>query len=168
MTAPDPGASPREHGTREQDVATIPDAAWPNLVMMMHLLQTSLERQAQRDGDVSHGQFMLLVLLSGAKDQTRGLTDLADTLRYSPSRVSHALTVLERRGLVTRRRTAGGRRAWEATLTREGRLLTGRVLRGQRRDIRDPLLAELGDADAATLAEVSARVITVLDEARSG
>jgi len=137
--------------------------AWRDLMLATHLLDTALERQAQRDGGISHGHFKVLVLLSAAHDQTLGLKSLADSLRFSPSRISHAITALEGQGLVARRPVTGGRRAFEATLTRKGRLLVGTVLRGQRREIRDPLLDGLGAEGTAALGDLSARIIALLD-----
>lgn len=139
-------------------------AAWQDLILAMHLLETALERQTQRDGKISHGHFKVLVLLYAAPDQTLGLKSLADTLRFSQSRISHALSALERQGIVTRRPTTGGRRASEATLTDDGRRLVGRLLRAQRSEIRDPLFDGLGDAGAAALGDLSARIVELLDD----
>lgn len=141
-------------------------AVWEDLILAMHLLESALERQAHRDGGVSHGHFKLLVLLNAAENQTLGLKCLADSLRFSPSRISHALTALERQGLVTRRPTPGGRRSSEATLTDDGRRLVGRVLLAQRREIRDPLFDDLGDLATLALGDISARIIRSLDEGR--
>lgn len=142
-------------------------AVWEDLVLLMHLLETALERQAQRDGGISHGHFKLLVLLAAAEDQTLGLKHLADSLRFSQSRISHALTALESQGLVERRPVSGGRRSSEATLTDDGRRLVDRVLRGQRRELRDPLFDDLGDVGTVALGDISARLITSLDSRRS-
>jgi DNA-binding MarR family transcriptional regulator len=133
----------------------------------MHLLETALERQAQRDGEVSHGHFKLLVLLASAEDQTLGLKHLADSLRFSQSRISHALTALESQGLVRRRAVTGGRRSSEASLTDDGHRLVDRVLRGQRRELRDPLFDDLGDVGTVALGDISSRLITSLDSSRS-
>lgn len=141
---------------------------WHDLVLAVHLLETALDQQTRRDGGLSHGHFKVLVLLSAADDRTLGLKSLADTLRFSPSRISHALDVLERQGLVTRRPTTGGRRASEATLTDDGRLLVARVLRSQRREIRDPLLRELGDPGTFALGDISARIVGFLDDGPPG
>ncbi|MFD3482587.1 MarR family winged helix-turn-helix transcriptional regulator [Streptomyces sp. NPDC058665] len=137
---------------------------WHDLVLAAHLLEVALERQSQRDGNISHGHFKLLVLLSAAENQTMGLKALAGELRFSPSRVSHTLTVLERQGLVTRGRVPEGRRAYEATLTSRGRLLVVGVLRAQRAEIRDVLFDNLGASDTAALGRISARVVEVLDQ----
>nr|WP_246256057.1 MarR family transcriptional regulator [Isoptericola halotolerans] len=141
---------------------------WQDFILAVHLLEAALERQSQRDGGISHGQFKVLVLLSAAKDQTVGLKSLAESLRFSQSRISHALTTLERQGLVVRRPTTGGRRASEATLTNDGRRLVGRVLRAQRQEIRDALFAGLGTHGTAALGDISARIIEILDDQTTG
>lgn len=142
-------------------------AVWEDLLLVMHLLETALERQAQRDGGVSHGHFKLLVLLAAAEHHTLGLKHLADALRFSQSRISHALTALENQGLVERRTVPGGRRSSEATLTDDGRRLVDRVLRGQRRELRDPLFDDLGDVGTVALGDISSRLIASLDSSRS-
>ncbi|WP_277211035.1 MarR family winged helix-turn-helix transcriptional regulator [Isoptericola croceus] len=141
-------------------------SVWQDLVLATHLLETALDRQSQREGGVSHGHFKILVLLHAAESHTRGLKSLAETLRFSPSRISHAVTALERQGLVERRPATSGRRAHDAVLTSGGRRVVRRVLRSQRREIRDPLLDELGGLGTAALGDLSARLIRLLDEGR--
>ncbi|MCM4084320.1 MarR family winged helix-turn-helix transcriptional regulator [Paractinoplanes hotanensis] len=138
-------------------------AVWNDLVLAAHLLQVALERQSQRDGSIPHGHLKLLVLLSTAERRTLGLKSLAETLRFSPSRVSHAITALARQGLVTRGRVPEGRRAYEATLTSQGQLLAARVLRAQRTDVRDVLLDSLEPSDAAALGKISSLVVEILE-----
>ncbi|WP_250004871.1 MarR family winged helix-turn-helix transcriptional regulator [Actinoplanes sp. M2I2] len=150
--------------TKRRDDDLDRDAVWHDLVLATHLLEVALERQSQRDGDIAHGHFKVLVLLNAAENQTLGLKTIAGMLCFSLSRVSHTIAVLERQGLVTRGRVPVGRRAYEATLTPQGRLLVVRVLRGQRKEIRDVLLDSLGDADIAALGKISARVVEVLDQ----
>jgi DNA-binding MarR family transcriptional regulator len=160
---PPPSTDPNLHARTDPDDGIGRAAVWQDMILATHLLETALERQAQREGGVSHGHFKLLVLLNSAKDRTLGLKSLADTLRFSQSRISHALTALERQGLVTRRPTVGGRRASEATLTNDGRRLVVRVLRFQRNEIRDPLFDGLGDVGTVALGDISARIIASLD-----
>ncbi|WP_285106048.1 hypothetical protein [Promicromonospora sp. MEB111] len=163
-SAPPPSTERAAHAQTGPDDSPGRVAAWEDLILAMHLLETALERQAQRDGGVSHGHFKLLVLLNAAEDRTLGLKSLADSLRFSLSRISHALTALERQGLVTRRLVPGGRRSSEATLTDDGRRLVARVLLAQRREIRDPLFDDLGDLATLALGDVSTRLIRSLDE----
>ncbi|MFD6988527.1 MarR family winged helix-turn-helix transcriptional regulator [Streptomyces sp. NPDC059943] len=152
------------HAGTEDDNRLDRIAVWQDLILATHLLETALERQAQRDGGLTHGHFKLLVLLSAAANQTLALKSLADTLRFSQSRISHALTTLEAQGLVTRRPTTGGRRASEATLTPDGRLVVVRVLRAQRREIRDPIFDGLGALGTFALGDITGRLITLLDD----
>jgi DNA-binding MarR family transcriptional regulator len=163
MTQPPTATS--EVSTNE-DPTTVPvdrAAVWHDMVLAAHLLQTALERQCQRDGGISHGHLMVLALLDGAERQTLGLKTLGEMLRFSPSRVSHALTTLEHRGLVARGRAPGGRRAYEARLTARGQLLVARVLHAQRTDVRDFLLDSLTAADAAALGTLSSHVVEILE-----
>lgn len=161
MTA-SPEAERSAHSRRDLEDGRDRAEAWHDLILAMHLLDTALERQTQRDGGISHGHFKILVLLSAADGRRLGLKALADNLRFSQSRISHALTALERDGLVTRSPTSGGRRASEAILTNEGRLLVGRVLRAQREEIRDPLFDDLSESATVALGEVSSRIIETL------
>ncbi|NMO51485.1 hypothetical protein HH310_09815 [Actinoplanes sp. TBRC 11911] len=158
---------PQQHDASHARVDDADDAArvtaWESLILAAHVLDAALERQAQRDGGISHGQFKILVLLAGTPRVTLGLKDVADILRYSLSRLSHALGTLERQGLVVRYPVVGGRRAQEATLTPEGRKLVTKVLRSQRSALRDPVLGSLSDEDVATLTRLSNHVIEHVD-----
>lgn len=141
---------------------------WHDLVLATHLLDTALERQAQRDGAISHGHIKILVLLSSAPDSRLSLKQLADSLRFSISRISHAVSSLQENGLVERRPLAGGRRSFEAVLTGAGREKVRGVLGAQRRGIRDPLLDGLGAARENELAVIAARLVELLDDQLSG
>ena len=153
--------SPHAAVDDSDDPATV--AVWESLVLAVHLLDSALEQQAQRDGGISHGQFKILVLLSAAPGRTLGLSELAEQLRFSLTRLSHAVTTLERRSLVHRRPTPGGRRAYEATLTAEGAAVVAKVLRTQRTQLRDPLIDAI-DVDAAVLLTLARRAIATLDQ----
>ncbi|AGZ44031.1 MarR family winged helix-turn-helix transcriptional regulator [Actinoplanes friuliensis] len=150
--------------TTHQDDNPDRAAVWHDLVLAGHLLEVALERQSQRDGNIAHGHFKLLVLLNEAENQTLGLKTIAGMLCYSLSRVSHTIAVLEREGLVTRGRVPTGRRAYEATLTPQGRKLVVRVLRTQRTEIRDVLFDSLSASDVAALGKISARLVEMLDQ----
>jgi DNA-binding MarR family transcriptional regulator len=139
-------------------------AIWRDLVMATHLLDTALERQSQRDGQISHGHFKILVLLAEAPGRAVSLKSIADTLRFSISRISHAVSVLEREGLVERRAVQGGRRAFEALLTADGRDKVRDVIGPQRREIRDPLLGALDDDDLRDFGRIAARLVAQLEE----
>lgn len=136
--------------------------AWGALVLASHLFDAALQRHTRQAGGLSYGQFKILVLLSGAPDATLGLSELSETLRYSISRVSHAVTRLESEGLLSRSSTSGTRPAYQATLTPAGRKLVARVIASQQSALRDPVLDALDTDPDRTQARANA-VIDLLE-----
>lgn len=132
--------------------------AWGALVLASHLFDAALQRHTRQAGGLSYGQFKILVLLSGAPDATLGLSDLAETLRYSISRVSHAVTRLEGDGLLSRAAVSGTRPAYQATLTPAGHDLVTAVLTSQQSVLRDPVLDALGVDPGRTQARANTMV----------
>lgn len=76
--------------------------AWRSLVFMSEWLHQGLDRQLQRDVGMPHAHYALLVALSEAPDRTLPMSELAASLDHSLSRISHAVSRLERNGWVER------------------------------------------------------------------
>lgn len=131
---------------------------WRALVEMLALLPATLDAQLKRDAGLNGYEFQVLAGLAEAPERTLGLSDLAEMAQGSLSRLSHAITRLERAGLVERRACTErvGRRA-EARLTEAGLAKLEDVAPGHVREARrlvvDVLSAEqlaaLGDAARA-------------------
>jgi DNA-binding MarR family transcriptional regulator len=138
-------------------------STWHDLVLAAHLLDTALERQSQRDGGLSHSHFKILILLAGVRERRLPLSELSRSLRFSISRISHAVSALQRAGLVERRPLAGGRRSYEAVITARGRDTVRTVLRAQSREIRDPLLDAIGRDGEQKLAQIASIIVATLD-----
>lgn len=95
---------------------------WRSLVSLVVALPSALDAQLKRDAGVNGFEYHVLAALSEAPDRTLQLSDLAHLSRGSLSRLSHAVTRLERDGWLTRTVCTGdgaGRRV-EATLTEAG------------------------------------------------
>jgi len=134
---------------------------WRSLVELLATLPPAMDAQLKRDGGVNSYEFQVLASLAEAPDHTLGLSDLAASSRGSLSRLSHALTRLERAGWVLRRTCADRRaRRMEARLTESGFAKLEQVAPGHVREARrlvvDVLtpeqLAALGDAARAIAA----------------
>ncbi|SDD06550.1 DNA-binding transcriptional regulator, MarR family [Sanguibacter gelidistatuariae] len=139
---------------------------WLALVGLLATLPPALDAQLKRDAGVNSYEYQVLALLSNAPDHTVGLSDLAESTQGSLSRLSHAITRLERAGWVERRSgTDPTVRRTSARLTDAGLAKLEAVAPGHVREARrlvvDVLTAEqlaaLGDAarviTAATVAE---------------
>lgn len=156
-----------------QDVAWLTSEQlrhWRALVALLMTLPPALDAQLKRDAGVNVFEYHVLAGLSDAPDHTLGLSDLAVLAQGSLSRLSHAVTRLERAGWVERRSCAdrGGRRT-EARLTDAGFARLEEIAPGHVREVRrlvvDLLtpeqLAALGDTARA----ITARALTASPEA---
>src|SRR5689334_15213364 len=84
--------------------------AWRALVVLAHTLEESLDRQSRRDGGIPHAYYKLLVFLYEAGDRRLTMSELAADLKYSSSRLTHAVASLERSGWARRVRGTADRR----------------------------------------------------------
>jgi len=94
---------------------------WDVWMRAQRLLTRELERGLQRACDISKSEFSVLVTLWQAAGREMRVGELAESLDWDKSRVSHQLTRMEKRGFVKRTEYgADGRRAGIA-LTPDGR-----------------------------------------------
>jgi len=94
---------------------------WQALMTLLMTLPSVMDGQLRRDAGLNLFEYHVLAALSGAPDRTLVLSDLAALSQGSLSRLSHAVTRLERAGWVARRTCPGsGTRRTEARLTDAG------------------------------------------------
>lgn len=84
--------------------------------------------------EVTLGQFRVLVLLSGRGPQR--MSGLGSEVGLSPSSITRMVERLERKGLVSRRRSPSSRRAIDIHLTNAGADLVANVIDVRQRAIR--------------------------------
>jgi DNA-binding MarR family transcriptional regulator len=94
--------------------------AWRAYLESTKILFDALDRQLQREADMPHAYFEVLVRLSEAPNRSLRMSQLAALTLSSRSRLSHAVARLEERGWVTRTRSETDRRGQIATLTDAG------------------------------------------------
>lgn len=93
---------------------------WRALLDMNRFLTEAADRQLQRDSGIPVTYYAILVTLSEAPDRRMRMSALADAVEGSQSRLSHAVSRLEDRGWVERRRCDSDGRGWYAILTDAG------------------------------------------------
>ncbi|MEU4829808.1 MarR family winged helix-turn-helix transcriptional regulator [Streptosporangium sp. NPDC023615] len=148
---------------------------WRALVALFMTLPPALDAQLKRDAGMNSFEYQVLAALSEAPGRTVRLSDLAALSQGSLSRLSHAITRLERSGWVERHSEAcrGGRRT-QARLTDAGFARVEEIAPGHVREARrlvvDVLtpeqLAALGDAARAITAVAMADAPEACREAR--
>ena len=79
-----------------------------------------INRQLQRDSDLSLADYHVLNALSSAPDHTMQVSDLAAMIGWERSRASHHLRRLCERGLTKRVQSEDDGRATDAVLTKKG------------------------------------------------
>ena len=94
---------------------------WRSFVAASARLDAHLARRMQADGQISMADFGVLVPLSEAPDGRLRAFALGRALQWEKSRLSHHLTRMERRGLVTREDCGTDRRGAFVVLTPAGR-----------------------------------------------
>lgn len=95
-------------------------ALWRLILAGMRRIDRVIDETLLAGSDLSSSEFSVLVSLSEAPDQSLRLRDLCAGLNWDRSRTSHQITRMERRGLVTKRKSAGDARGVIVSLTEEG------------------------------------------------
>jgi DNA-binding MarR family transcriptional regulator len=117
--------------------------AWLAWVATTTLLDGALDRQLQRESGMPHTYYLILAMLSDAPEHTLRMSELASATQSSQSRLSHAVTRLEREGWVCRRPCPDDRRSTFATLTAEGFAALREAAPGHVRTVRDNMFDAL-------------------------
>ena len=136
--------------------------AWRALIESSRALFEALDRELQRDADMPHTYFEVLVRLSEAPERSLRMSELADLTSSSRSRLSHAVARREVRGWVERRNCETDRRGQSATLTDTGFTVLRDAAPGHVAAVRRYVIDALDPAQLAALTEIgetiSARV----------
>lgn len=94
---------------------------WSSYLLATRLLFAELDRRLLEDAGLSLPDFSLLFRLGQAGEEGMRMSDLADSAVFSRSRISHAVTRLEKEGWVERRSCPTDRRGSFGALTDPGR-----------------------------------------------
>lgn len=133
---------------------------WRSLVRLLMVLPPAMDAQLKRDACVNSFEYQLMAALSEAPERTRVMSDLAEASQGSLSRLSHAVTRLERAGWVERRTcTGGGARRTEARLTDAGMAKVEQTAPGHVREAHRLVVDVLTPEQLVALGE-AARAIT--------
>ena len=153
----------------ELDVAWLSDGEqqdWAALVGLVMTLPAALDAQLKRNAGVNSFEYHLLASLAEAPGRTLVLSDLAAQTQASLSRLSHAITRLERAGWVERHACNDRGRRVEARLTAAGLAKLEDIAPGHVREVRRLVVDVLTPEQLAALGE-AARAITAVTMAEA-
>lgn len=132
---------------------------WRALLDLNRLLQESTDRQLQRDSGIPVTYYAILVTLSEAPDRSMRMSALADALEGSQSRLSHAVSRLEDRGWVERRRCPSDGRGWFAVLTDAGMDALRSAAPGHVEHVREVVFDVLDPEQQKALADIAGQLV---------
>ncbi|MEU0332086.1 MarR family transcriptional regulator [Streptomyces sp. NPDC006193] len=128
--------------------------AWRAYLAASRLLEDAVDRQLQQAGGMPHLFYSVLANLSEAPGRRLRMTDLAETLKITRSRLTYAVTRLERDGLVRREDCPEDRRGSLAALTDEGMAVLERTAPGHVETVRASLFDRLAPEQVGQLEEI--------------
>lgn len=138
-------------------------AAWKRLVALFMLVPSAVDAQLRRDSGLNFFEYSILVAL--AETRALQMTTLAEMTGGSLSRLSHAVTRLERQGWVSRAVQVGEIRCTEATITEAGREILAAAAPGHVREVRRVVFDMLTPAQVGQMRDICSRVV---DQACTG
>ncbi|MGW1057124.1 MarR family winged helix-turn-helix transcriptional regulator [Micromonospora rubida] len=134
-------------------------SAWRGYRRMRRLLDLELARELMRDAGLSEPDYDVLSDLAETPDRRLRLSELADRMLWSRSRLSHHLTRMQQRGLVTREECAADGRGAVVALTAEGRRAVEAAAPGHVAAVRRHLIDLLTPDEIAALDALTHRVV---------
>jgi DNA-binding MarR family transcriptional regulator len=132
--------------------------AYAALIASSTLLQRAIEKNLREQADLTQVQFEILMNLSIAGESGIRMAQLADALIVSRSGLSYQVAQLEKRGWITRERSADDERGVVARITAAGERMRRRVFAGHVDIVRRAFLDVVEPVELATLTAALERV----------
>jgi DNA-binding MarR family transcriptional regulator len=133
--------------------------AWRSYLAMHGQLTARLHRQLQDDSGLSLADFDVLVQLTDHPDGRVRVLQLARTLQWEKSRLSHHLARMQRRGLVCREECPEDARGAFVVLTPAGREAIEQAAPKHVETVRDLFFDQLTAEQVDTLHAITGRVL---------
>nr|WP_120491333.1 MarR family winged helix-turn-helix transcriptional regulator [Corynebacterium lactis] len=140
---------------------------WRSILNAKRAVDRAIDLQLQETLDISTADFSVLVVLSEAENNVVRMRALCDALDWDRSRMSHQITRMERRGLVTKERCECDNRGIDVVLTEHGLEIIKQAAPNHVRLVRRVIFDVLGsDIDYEKVSGVLNKVAEVADSQR--
>lgn len=134
------------------------EAVWRALARLLVLLPRALDADLRDAARLSLAEYVVLMNLSEAPNRQIRMTDLANRVGLSLSRISRMLDGFAAQGLIVKDRVADDARGSLATLTDAGLARLRVAYPAHLASVRDRVVDHLGELDLAGLATALQRV----------
>jgi DNA-binding MarR family transcriptional regulator len=136
---------------------------WAVLATLLERLPAALDAQLQRDSGLTHFEHGLLFALDSAPERRLRLSTLAGYASSTLSRLSRAVSRLEKRGWVRREIDGTDGRFTLAVLTEAGHELVVRSTPAHHALVSELVFGAITAGQARQLAAIGRRIITTID-----
>ncbi|MBA8827467.1 DNA-binding MarR family transcriptional regulator [Saccharopolyspora lacisalsi] len=133
-------------------------SAWRSYIVGSALLEYRLSRELQTEHGVSLADYEILVQLSEQPRHRQRMSELAQGVAHSKSRISHQIRRLEAKGLVLRRECPSDGRVVLALLTDEGKRLLRQAAPTHVAGVREHMVDFLDEEECRVLNCVFGRI----------
>jgi DNA-binding MarR family transcriptional regulator len=141
--------------------------AWRSFIRMHQKLSATLVRDLQAHSKLSGADYEILVALTDAPNGRLRFQELARTVDWEQSRLSHQVTRMIKRGLVAREECAEDGRGAFVVLTPAGRKVITAAAPHHVAAVRRLVVDALSPDELATLGRISDRILDQLDNVSS-
>lgn len=138
---------------------------WAAVATLLERLPAALDAQLQRDSGVTHFEHGVLFALDTAPGRSLRMSTLAGYASSTLSRLSRAISRLEKKGWARREVDPTDGRFTLAVLTDAGHDLVVRSTPAHHALVEELVFGPLTDAQARQLAAISRRIATAIDPA---
>ena len=138
---------------------------WRAYLAVSRKLFAAIDRQMQDESGIPQTYYIIMAMLSEAPGRSLRMSELADIVSSSPSRLSHAVDRLEERGWVRREDCPTDKRGQLAVLTDEGFAALAAAAPGHVEAVRGALFDALDPEQIRWLGTISQ---TLADHLASG
>lgn len=142
--------------------------AWLSLAWLMIRLPGEIDAQLQRDSGVQFFEYLVLSALSEAPERRLRMSELAQHVNGSGTRLSNVAKRLECHGWITRAPSAENGRFIEATLTSEGMAVVERAAPGHVETVRRWVFDVLSPDQVTALRDIGRQIADQVGHARPG
>src|SRR6478752_9028825 len=136
---------------------------WRAFLRMSGQLNEYIERDMQQTGGMPHAYYLILAMLSESPTRSLRMNQLAEAVRSSQSRVSHAVARLEESGWVRRIPAPGDRRGQVAELTDAGHDRLVEVAPSHAETVRSIMFDPLTPAQLVNFEDICRTILAKLD-----
>ncbi|RKQ34871.1 MarR family winged helix-turn-helix transcriptional regulator [Kocuria tytonis] len=132
---------------------------WRNFLRLSRGMERAVDRQLQRDSELSGSEYDILVPLSEAASGELPSRELLRGLGWERSRLSHMLSRMERRDMLRRSPSPTDGRGLVVAITDHGREAIGRAAPAHLAMVREALVDHLSQDEKSALLSIARKVL---------